>query len=113
MDLYSPQVAIKRAVRRYTLKRESDMKIDTTKKVRNVSNENIVIMQDGGAADMTRVVALNESALELYNQLKGREFGLADVVQAILDTYEIDRATAEADAAVWVGQMREQGLIID
>ena len=30
-----------------------------------------------------------------------------------LDTYEVDEATARADAEKWVGQMREQRLIID
>lgn len=89
------------------------MRIDTNKKVRQVSGENIVIMQAAGTTDMTQVVALNESALELYNMLKGGDFTLDDVVKTMLDTYEVDAATARADAETWIGQMREQGLIID
>ena len=89
------------------------MRIDESKKVRHVSGENIVIMQADGAADMTQVVALNESALELYNLLKGREFTLDDVVRAMLDTYEVDESTARIDAAEWVFQMREQQLVIN
>ena len=89
------------------------MKIDEKKKVRHVAGENIVIMQAADMADMTRVVALNESALELYNALKGREFTLDDVVRAMVETYEVDEAVARQDAETWVAQMREQGLIID
>lgn len=89
------------------------MKIDIRKKVRQVSGENIVLMQAAGTADMTQVVALNESALELYNILKEHEFTLDDVVRTMLDTYEVDEATARADAEKWVAQMREQRLIID
>ena len=89
------------------------MKIDEKKKVRHVAGENIVIMQVADVADMTRVVALNESAMELYNVLKGREFTLDDVVRAMVESYEVDEAVARQDAETWVAQMREHGLIID
>ena len=89
------------------------MKIDSRKKIRQVSGENIIMMPAAGTTDMTQVVALNESALELYKILKEREFTLDDVVRALLDTYEVDEATARADAEKWVGQMRKQQLIID
>lgn len=89
------------------------MKIDSSKKIRHVSGENIILTQANGTADMTQVVAFNESALELYNQLKGREFTLDDVARAMLDTYDVDEATARADAAAWVESMREQKIILD
>lgn len=89
------------------------MRIDSRKKIRHVSGENIILMQADGMADLTQVVAFNESALELYNQLNGREFSDEDVVRAITDTYDVDEATARADAAAWVKNMREQKLILD
>ncbi|MBR4739080.1 MAG: PqqD family protein [Bacteroidales bacterium] len=89
------------------------MKIDRNKKVRQVAGENIVIMQADGAADMTQVVALNESAMELYDRLKDSDFTVDDVVRMLLDIYEVDEATARHDAAEWVDQMRKQRLILD
>ena len=89
------------------------MKIDKSKKVHHVAGENIVIMQADGVADMTRVVALNESALELYNQLKEREFNTDDVVQTMTSLYDVDLDTARHDADEWVAQMRKEGLIVD
>lgn len=89
------------------------MRINKIRKVRQVAGENIIISQVDGVTDMTRVAALNESALELYNQLKGREFTIDDVTKVLLDTYDVDDSTARADAATWVEQMRKEGLIVD
>ena len=86
------------------------MRIDSNKKVRDVAGE---MMQGKGATDLTRVVALNESAMHLYKQLSGREFGEDDVVRLMLDEYEVDEATARRDAADWLVSMKNEGLIID
>ena len=89
------------------------MKIDTRKKVRNVSGENIVIMQAAGTVDMTQVVALNESAMLLYNTLKDKDFTVEDATQVLLDNYDTDAATARHDVEAWVASMKEQGLVTD
>ena len=89
------------------------MKIDQRKKVREVAGEHIVIMQEGGEADMTRVVALNESALWLYRQLCGQTFDCDDAVRLLLSEYDIDEATARRDAAAWLDEMKHEGLIVD
>lgn len=89
------------------------MRIDSTKKVRKVAGENIVIMQDASAADMTRVIALNESSMVIYHALLDRNFGAADVAKVLTDNYEVDAATAEADANAWIEEMKRERLIID
>lgn len=89
------------------------MRFDERKKVRTVAGENIVIMQADGEADMTKVVALNESAMLVYEQLKGKEFAVADVARVLTDEYEVDEATAMSDAEELVASMRREHLIID
>ena len=89
------------------------MRFDERKKVRTVAGENIVIMQADGEADMTKVVALNESAMLVYEQLKDKEFAVADVSRVLTDEYEVDEATAMADAEELVASMRREHLIID
>ena len=89
------------------------MRFDERKKVRTVAGENIVIMQADGEADMTKVVALNESAMLVYEQLKGKDFAVADVARVLTDGYEVDEATAMADAEELVASMRREHLIID
>ena len=89
------------------------MKFDDRKKVRNVAGENIVIMQSDNTVDMTKVVALNESAMVVYERLAGKEITVADVAQVLTDEYEVDEATARRDAEALVASMRNEGLIID
>ncbi|MBQ9418394.1 MAG: PqqD family protein [Bacteroidales bacterium] len=87
------------------------MKIDRRKKVREVAGEHIVIMQ--GEADMTHVVSLNATALWLYGKLLNQTFGAEEVARLLQDEYEVDEATASRDAAAWIVQMRQEGLIVD
>ena len=88
------------------------MKINERMKVRNVAGENIVIMQGVEGTDMTRVVALNESALLLYNALTGHEFEVKDVVRLLVDEYEVDEEAARKDAEVWVADMKKNNLVV-
>lgn len=89
------------------------MRIDERKKVRKVAGENIVIMQSDNTVDMTKVVALNESAMLVYERLAGKEINVADVAQVLTDEYEVDDATAQRDAEALVASMRKEHLIID
>ena len=89
------------------------MRIDTRRKVRNVSGENIIIRQLEGTVDMTQVVALNESAMLLYNELKDKDFTIEDIVQTLLAHYDTDEATARRDAEDWVAALRKQNLMSD
>lgn len=87
------------------------MKINEKMKVRTVAGENVVIMQGVDGTDMTRVVALNESAMLLYNTLKGREFEVDDVVRLLTEEYEVNEADARKDAEAWVVEMQKNSLV--
>lgn len=89
------------------------MKIDKNQKIRDVAGEHVVIRIGNGVADMTEVIGLNESAMELYNAFKASEFTLDDVVRRLTAVYDVDEATARRDAEAWVTSMREQRLIVD
>lgn len=89
------------------------MRIDSSKKIRDVSGEHILIRVAEGQADMTEVVGLNESAMQLYRDLAGRDFTVDDAVECLTAQYEVDPETARRDAEEWVKSMREQGLIVD
>ena len=88
------------------------MRINDKMKVRSVAGENIVMMQGVNGTDMTRVVALNESALLLYNALIGRNFEIDDVVRIMVDEYEVDEEVARKDAVAWVDDMKKSNLVI-
>lgn len=88
------------------------MKINERMKIRQVVGENVVIMPGVESTDMTRVVALNESAMLLYNALTGREFEVDDVVRMLVDEYEVDEDAARKDAEAWVADMKKNHLIV-
>ena len=81
--------------------------------MRNVFGENIVIMQSDNTVDMTKVVALNESALLVHDRLVGKDFTVADVACVLTDEYDVDEATALRDAEALVASMRKEHLIVD
>lgn len=88
------------------------MKINEKMKVRTVAGENIVIMPDGSGSDMTKVIALNPSALLLFNTLQGRDFELEEAAQLLADQYSISGTQALSDARAWVDDMKRNGLIV-
>lgn len=87
------------------------MKFKEGYKVRNIAGENVVIMQGKYGSDMTRVIALNESSLLLWNELQGADFETEDVVRILLDNYRVDEAVARHDAEAWVAKLTECGLV--
>ena len=88
------------------------MKINPIYKVRKIAGENIILLQGKTGGDMTRVVAFNESALLMWDSLQDKDFTVDDAVAVLLDNYDVEEATARADAGKWVETIRENGLLL-
>ena len=69
------------------------------------------MIQGKDPGDMTRVIALNETALYLWNELQGREFDLEAVTSLLTSRYEVDEATARKDAEGWIATLTEHQVI--
>lgn len=89
------------------------MKIDSKFQLRKVAGENMILLQGHVGGEMTRLIALNESSVLLWDSLKDKEFELKDAVQVLLDYYEVDEATAKTDAEKWISILKENSVIID
>lgn len=87
------------------------MKFKEGYKVRDIAGEHVVIMQGRYGSDMTRVIALNETSMMLWNELQGKEFTAEDVKRLLTDNYEVDEATAERDAKAWIEKLQECNLV--
>ncbi|MBR6417831.1 MAG: PqqD family protein [Bacteroidales bacterium] len=87
------------------------MRINPRYKVRNVADENIVLVQGRNTGDMTTVIALNETSLYLWNQLQGSDFEISDICKLLVDRYEVDATTAETDAEKWVATLKEHNIL--
>lgn len=89
------------------------MKINEKYKLRRIAGENIVIMQGGGAADMTRIISLNDTGAWLWNELSGTDFSVAQAACKIVSRYDTDLSKATEDAEKWTVVLKECGAIVE
>lgn len=87
------------------------MRILSKYRVRQVANENIVLVQGSNPGDMTTVIALNETSLYLWNGLKERDFEIDDVVRLLLERYDVDEPQARTDAEKWIETLKERCIL--
>ena len=88
------------------------MRINPNIKIRDMVSEHIVAMPGAVQTDMTRVIALNDSALLLYNALSGRDFELEDAVRVLTDEYDVTPDVARRDAEALLADMRKNNLLV-
>ena len=88
------------------------MRINPNIKIRDMVSEHIVVMPGAVQTDMTRVIALNDSALLLYNALSGRDFELEDAVCVLTDEYDVTPDVARRDAEALLADMRKNNLLV-
>ena len=86
------------------------MKISEKFKVREMAGEHVIIMPGRVGADMTRILALNDSSLYLWETLRGRDF-TTEAAGLLTERYEVDEATALRDAQAWAGKLAECGVL--
>jgi len=87
------------------------MKIKPGFDMRKVCGEHIIIAHGVKNIDFTKVITLNESAAMLWESVKGRDFTEAELVDALLEVYEVERPRAEEDVKEMLAQWREVGLV--
>lgn len=87
------------------------MKINEKFKVREMAGEHVIIMPGRVGADMTRILALNDSSLYLWERLRGRDFTTEEAAGLLTERYEVDEATALRDAQAWTGKLAECGVL--
>ena len=82
------------------------MKISEKFKVREMAGEHVIIMPGRCGADMTRILALNDSSLYLWE-----DFTTGDAAALLLERYDVDEATAQRDAGAWAAKLAECGVL--
>ncbi|MDO4737112.1 MAG: PqqD family protein [Bacteroidales bacterium] len=87
------------------------MKIKKGFEVRNICGENIIIAHGKENIDFTKVVTLNESAVLLWNKVVDAEFEEKDLVDVLLEEYEVEPSQAIADVKSLVASWKEAGLV--
>lgn len=87
------------------------MKIKEGFEIRNVCGENIIIAHGKENIDFTKVITLNESAVLLWNKAMGKDFTEEDLVNVLLDEYDVEVPRAAEDVKNLVTLWVEAGLV--
>ena len=87
-----------------------EMKIRDGFVLRNVVDEYIVMPTGDNIAKFDGAVVLNEVSAFVFEQMK-RPVSREDVLEAVLNEFEVDEATAAADLDQLIGKLTEMGLI--
>jgi len=66
--------------------------------LRQLGDDYVVVDSCKGIMDFSKVYTLNETATFLWKNLIDKEFDFVDVVDLMLEKYDVDREQAEIDA---------------
>lgn len=86
------------------------MKIKPGFKLRDICGEHIIVSEGIENIDFNRIISINESALAVWNAVKDIEFTPADMAAVLCKEYNVDEATALADAAELAEAWKGAGL---
>jgi len=78
---------------------------------REIANETLLVPISGRLADLERVFYLNAVGAFIWEQLNG-ERDLKVVLENLIDSYEVEKAEAEADVIRIFADLKNEGLII-
>ncbi|MBQ9361937.1 MAG: PqqD family protein [Bacteroidaceae bacterium] len=87
------------------------MQIKPGFELRNICGENIIIAHGVQNIDFSKVITLNESAAFAWKAVVGKDFTEQDIVNALVDEYEVDTMTAQEDANALIASWKDAGLM--
>ena len=86
------------------------MKIKERFILRQICGEYVVVGEGLAQVNFNKMLSLNESAAYLWKAVSGKEFTEEDLVQLLLDQYEVSREVAQKDVEKLVAIWKEQGV---
>lgn len=87
------------------------MKIKDGFELMTVCDQNIIISHGVQNINFSKVITLNESASVVWNAMVGKTFTIEDAAKALTDEYEVDEATALADAEKLVNDWLDAEIV--
>ena len=89
------------------------MKIKNGFELREMCGEFIIIGTGVENIDFSKVISLNESAASLWREVEGKEFTPATLATLLMEQYDVDEATALADATALANQWVSVGIVAE
>ena len=89
------------------------MKINKGFELREMCGEHIIIGTGVENIDFSKVISLNESAAWLWREVEGQEFTPQSLAALLMEQYDVDEATALADATALAAQWVSVGIVAE
>lgn len=86
------------------------MKVDKEFVLREIAGDNILVPVGETALDFNGLITLNEVGAFLWNKLQS-EITIDELVQEVLDEYEVDEDTARKDILEFIGYLQNADII--
>lgn len=81
--------------------------------LRTICGENILLAEGKENIDFSDIISMNPTAVYLWENVQDKDFTAEDLASLLTDQYEVDEATALADANELAGQWKKAGIIED
>lgn len=88
------------------------MKVSNQFILRTVAGEQLLIPVGEAAISVKGLIALSESGALLYSRLKDG-CNKEDLVNSLLEEYEVSHETAVADTEAFLAQMKELNMLVE
>lgn len=79
--------------------------------LRTVCGENILVAEGEENIDFSNIISMNESSAYLWKSIQGKDFEVKDLVDLLIEMYEVDEETATRDARLLVDQWKQAEII--
>ena len=89
------------------------MKIKDGFILRSICGEYIVVGEGLAQVNFNKMLSMNESAAYLWKEITGKEFTREDLVQLLLDQYEVSKEQAAADVDKLVDIWIKEGVVVE
>jgi hypothetical protein len=87
------------------------MKIKDGFTLRTMLGENIVVGEGLSQVNFNKLITLNETAAFLWKEVTGKVFTKEDLVQLLLDNYEVEKDRASEDVDKLVETWIKEGIV--
>lgn len=87
------------------------MKIKKGFRLRNICGENVIVAEGIENIDFSKIISMNESAAYLWQRVGDNPFTADDLARLLCEEYEVDEATAQADAQTVAEQWVNAGIV--
>ncbi len=89
------------------------MKIKKGFTLRKIAGEYIIVAEGKENIDFNKIIVLNETAKFLWERFCDKDFVINDLVDALLEEYEVDRDRAKKDVELLLKQFNNSQLLED